>query len=79
MGATRPGGIAYDVSIMTQTLEHAELTAAGFKLVWVVSPELRMVDIYRADGSVSRLHENDEITGESALPSFRCKVADFFR
>lgn len=24
-------------------------------------------------------HEQDEITGEAALPSFRCKVAEFFQ
>lgn len=36
------------------------------------------VTIYRADGSVAYLHESDEITGEAALPSFRCRVADLF-
>jgi Uma2 family endonuclease len=51
---------------------------AGFRIVWGVTPKTRTVMIYRADGSVARLHENDEITGETALPTFRCKVAEFF-
>jgi Uma2 family endonuclease len=52
--------------------------ACGFRLVWVVDPEVRIVYVHRADGSVTKLHENDEITGEGALPGFRLKVAEFF-
>jgi len=51
---------------------------AGFNLIWVVNPRRRSVHIYRRDGSEQLLNERDEITGESALPSFRCKVAAFF-
>ena len=51
---------------------------AGFGIVWVVNPHWRHVHIYRPDGSVQLLSEREEITGESALPSFRCKVAEFF-
>jgi Uma2 family endonuclease len=50
----------------------------GFPLVWVVAPATKTVTTHRADGSVSRLHAKDEITGETALPTFRCKVAEFF-
>ena len=52
--------------------------AAGFGLVWVVNPYWRHVHVYRPDGSVQLLSERDEITGETALPTFRCKVAEFF-
>lgn len=55
-----------------------EYLAARFPLVWVADPQARAVAIYRVGGSVIRLHENDEITGESALPSFRCRVGEFF-
>ena len=51
---------------------------AGFGLVWVVDPQWKYVHIYRRDGSVELLTADDEITGESALPSFRCKVNEFF-
>jgi len=52
--------------------------ACGFGIVWVVDPEVRIVYVHRADGSVAKLKENDEITGETALPDFRCKVAELF-
>lgn len=55
-----------------------EYLGAGFSIIWGVQPGTRTVTIYRADGSVARLHENDEITGESALPTFKCKVTEFF-
>ncbi|MDB5302783.1 MAG: hypothetical protein JWM97_332 [Phycisphaerales bacterium] len=51
---------------------------AGFGAVWVVNPHWRHVHIYRPDGSVQLLSEREEITGEIALPGFRCKVAEFF-
>jgi len=51
---------------------------AGFHLVWVVNPRWRHVHVYRQDGSIQLLGEHDEVTGETALPSFRCKVGQFF-
>jgi Uma2 family endonuclease len=55
-----------------------EYLKAGFGLVWVVNPYWRHVHVYRPDGSVQLVNEHEEISGESALPSFRCKVAEFF-
>lgn len=68
-----PNDISYDI-----TKKVDEYLRNGFPLIWVVHPNVRTVTIYRADGSVSVLHEQDEITGESALPTFRSKVGDFF-
>ena len=51
----------------------------GFPLVWLVHPNIRAVTVHRADGSMRMLHGEDEITGENALPTFRCKVNDFFK
>jgi Uma2 family endonuclease len=56
-----------------------EYLANGFQLIWVVQPNTRTVTIYRGDGTVAVRHERDEITGEAALPSFRCKVAEIFQ
>jgi Uma2 family endonuclease len=53
--------------------------SCGFGLVWVVDPENRITYVHRADGSVTKLRENDEITGEAALPGFRRSVAELFR
>lgn len=52
--------------------------AAGFRLVWVVDPGTRLVAVHRIDGSVSKIHADEEITGEVALQSFRCRVSEFF-
>jgi Uma2 family endonuclease len=69
-----PNDHIYDVN------DKVELYLAnGFPLVWIVDPEVKIVYVHRADGSVTKLHENEEITGESALPTFRCRVAEFFK
>jgi Uma2 family endonuclease len=68
-----PSDLAYDVDAKIQ-----EYLDNGFPLIWVVQPNTRTVTVYRGDGSIALLHDRDEITGESALPTFRCRVADFF-
>ncbi len=55
-----------------------EYLAAGVPLVWEVNPDLRMVKVHRKDGTVSKLHASDEITGEDVLPGFRHRVVEFF-
>lgn len=55
-----------------------EYLAAGVALVWVVDPETATVMIHRADGSVAKLHKNDDISGENVIPGFKCKVAEFY-
>jgi Uma2 family endonuclease len=56
-----------------------EYLRAGVRLVWVINPESRTVLIYRADGSINGLREQDELSGEDVLPGFRCRVAELFR
>ena len=68
-----PNDLVYDV-----TTKIDEYLKNGFPLIWVVHPNVRAVAVYRADGTTLMLHEGDEITGEPALPGFRCKVAEFF-
>jgi Uma2 family endonuclease len=55
-----------------------EYLGAGVRLVWVVNPERRSVLVHRADGSVSLLREDDELSGEDVLPGFRCRFGDLF-
>ena len=69
-----PGDHVYDVNNKVE-----RYLANGFGLVWVVDPEVKIVYVHRADGSVTKLHENQPITGEAALPSFRCEVREFFQ
>lgn len=53
--------------------------SAGVPLVWIVDPEKRVVTVHRLGiPNPTRLTECDEITGEEALPGFRCRVSQFF-
>jgi len=51
---------------------------AGVPLIWVINPDCRIVHIYRVDGSVTLLREHEELSGESVLPGFRCKIVAIF-
>jgi Uma2 family endonuclease len=51
---------------------------AGTRLVWVVSPPQRIVFVFRADGSIVGLREQDELSGEDVVPGFRCRIHDLF-
>jgi Uma2 family endonuclease len=50
----------------------------GVVLVWLVDPEDRTITVYRRDRRPEVLEENEELTGDGAVPDFRCRVADFF-
>jgi Uma2 family endonuclease len=68
-----PNDRAYDVEEKVQ-----EYLDAGVKLVWVVNPPTRTLLVYRGDGSITGLREADELSGESVLPGFRCRVGELF-
>src|ERR1043165_1873415 len=50
--------------------------ANGSRLVWLVLPEKRLVEIYRANGDVDVLRENEILDGEDVLPDFKMPVQD---
>ena len=50
----------------------------GVRLVWVVHPDTRTVDVHQADGSVSTLGSDDAIDGLDVLPGFACPVSAVF-
>ena len=50
----------------------------GTPLVWVLDPDVSNVTIYRPGQPYYILEQNEELTGNDALPDFRCKVAEFF-
>ncbi len=54
----------------------ADYERAKIPLIWVISLASRTVMVYRADGTVSRLHENDELSGEAIIPGFRCPIRE---
>ena len=55
-----------------------EYLEAGVRLVWVINPQLRTVRVHRADGTITDLGDNDELTGEDVIPGFRVAVRDVF-
>jgi Uma2 family endonuclease len=68
-----PNDLWYDVVAKLE-----EYLNAGVPLIWVIDPEVRIVHVYRGDGSVSKLHEKDELSGEDVVPGFRCPVSAIF-
>lgn len=56
----------------------ADWLAAGTQVVWLVDPERREIHIYRQDGSLSVLRENDSLSGEDLLPGFVCPLRHVF-
>jgi Uma2 family endonuclease len=52
--------------------------AAGARLAWVVDPRRATIQVYRQDGSLSILGENDSLDGENVLPGFVCAVREVF-
>ena len=50
----------------------------GVRLVWVVQPETRTIDVYRPGGEVATLGERDALDGLDVLPGFSCEVSAVF-
>ncbi len=76
-----PPDLALEVVSPNDLAEHVEirvneLLEAGVRLVWVVYPNARVVNVFRKDGTSSKLTSKDELTGEDVLPGFVCRVAD---
>jgi Uma2 family endonuclease len=51
---------------------------AGTKLVWLVDPRRRTVEVCTAPDQSTTLTEQQELTGEPVLPGFRLPVAQVF-
>ena len=50
----------------------------GVRLVWVVHPETRTVDLHRPDHEVATLADQDALDGLDVLPGFTCAVSAVF-
>ena len=79
--ATIPPDLAVEVVAPNDRISDLEeklsdYRQVGVPLVWVVYPECRSAMVYRRDGTVSRLLENDALSGEDVLPGFQCPVRE---
>ena len=52
--------------------------AHGVLIVWVINPDTRTVDVYRAGSPVETLADGDALDGGDAMPGFTCAVSDIF-
>ena len=50
----------------------------GVRLVWVVHPDTRTVDVHQTDVLVSTLGEDDALDGLNVLPGFTCAISTIF-
>ncbi len=50
----------------------------GVRMVWVVDPDTRTVDVYRSDEGVLTLGESDLLSGMDVLPGFSCVAREVF-
>ena len=69
-----PNDLFVEVSIKVQ-----DFRAAGVRLIWVVNPYSRDVQVYRVNGGWSFLRESETLDGEDILPGFQCLVEELFK
>jgi Uma2 family endonuclease len=55
-----------------------EYFQAGVRCVWVVYPELQIVDVYESPTSVRVFGPDDTLVGDPVLPGFQLRLADLF-
>ena len=55
-----------------------EYFAAGTRLVWVVYPDGRIIDVYRSPSDVRTLGVADYLDGDDVIPGFSCPVRRCF-
>lgn len=55
-----------------------EYLAAGARLVWVALPRSRSIMVYRPNGAIQILREDETLQGEEVLPGFVCQIRQIF-
>ena len=56
----------------------AQWLESGARLVWVVSPKLRTITVYRSLSNIVVLTENNTLDGEDVVPGFQIRVGEIF-
>ena len=50
----------------------------GVRMVWLVNPELKTVEVHAPGSPSLRLTEDDTLDGDEVLPGFSCMVSEVF-
>lgn len=72
--AVSPHDMAYELEAKI-----AQWLGAGVRLVWVLYPETQRIQVHRADGTVTKLQQDNQLDGEEVIPGFQCQVTEVFR
>ena len=59
--------------------KRGEYFANGCRLVWVVRPRRRTVEVFGPSGLLRTLREDDVLTGDSVVPQFAARVSKILR
>lgn len=75
--------LAVEIKFPNDTIAEMRETAAyylanGTRLVWLVYPNYRLVEVYRNDADVEILDDAQHLNGHDVLPGFSFPVADIF-
>jgi Uma2 family endonuclease len=57
----------------------AEWLAAGTRLVWVIDPQRAEAQVYRRDGSLTIVGQDELLDGEDVLAGFSCPLGEVLR
>lgn len=68
-----PNDLAYEVEAKIN-----DYLQAGVRLIWIINPAGRSVQVYRRDASSDRLVDSEELNGEDVLPGFACHISRLF-
>jgi len=75
--------VAVEIKSPDDTINEMRDTAAyylanGSRLVWLVYPNYRLIEVYRPDTDVEILGEEEILTGGDVLPGFELSVREVF-
>ena len=57
----------------------AHWLSADVQRVWVLYPETHRLQVHRADGTVTKLQVDDQLSGEEVIPGFQYQGAAVFQ
>jgi Uma2 family endonuclease len=78
-----PPDLAFEVVSPDERAEELEEKIADFRavdvrLIWLVHPATRTVQVRRLDRTCAEVDEAGTLSGEDVLPGFTCPVAELF-
>ncbi len=68
-----PGDLVEELDLKVE-----DYLRAGVRLVWIVNPDTKSVLIHRANGTMARLRDRQDLDGEDVLPGFRFPLRELW-